>query len=525
MQLVGSVLAVSAAMAMILAFRRRREHQKLEKLPLPSKPQSSSSPSTRGQARTFYATNPLTVAPERVVIAMVGLPARGKSYISKAVVRYLTFIGCPCEIFNAGNKRRTLGLAGADASFFDDDNKQAKARKEQMALETLEDLFAWLQCKQEGLACGIFDATNTTMARRKAVAERCARESPPIKLIFLESVCDDDEILSQNYRMKLINDDYKGASTAAEQENAMRDFMSRVQAYEAVYENVTDEELAALNGSLRSAASTIGYLQVVNAGRKLIASECTGTVCNHVLTLLQCVHLVPRKVTLVLAGESENDRDGIRGGDTALSAAGMTYSRAVCSMLCEREDASKPRAHVLSGTLRRYMQLADLLRQHQHGTQERLHFPIKALNEMHFGSLEGLPGGRLRDSFPEEFHARAADKLKYRYPGAGGESYLDLIVQLRPIVLDIERSKDDLAIVCDVAVARVLVAYFEGVATSQIPDIPMSHPGLIEFTRSHSGFTVNHVAVKTGVPGFCAAQGASRESHLDLHELGLSANR
>ena len=36
---------------------------------------------------------------------------------------------------------------------------------------------------------------------------------------------------------------------------------------------------------------------------------------------------------LVLCGESLNDRDGIRGGDTALSAAGLTYVQAALSTL------------------------------------------------------------------------------------------------------------------------------------------------------------------------------------------------
>ena len=54
----------------------------------------------------MYHINPHTVIDDRIVIAMVGLPARGKSYISKAIVRYLTFLGCPVKLFNAGNKRR-----------------------------------------------------------------------------------------------------------------------------------------------------------------------------------------------------------------------------------------------------------------------------------------------------------------------------------------------------------------------------------------------------------------------------------
>ena len=55
------------------------------------------------------AINPMSVIGERVVIAMVGLPARGKSYTSRAIVHFFTFLGCPVRLFNAGNKRRTKG--------------------------------------------------------------------------------------------------------------------------------------------------------------------------------------------------------------------------------------------------------------------------------------------------------------------------------------------------------------------------------------------------------------------------------
>ena len=73
--------------------------------------------------------NPLDSIQDRVCLAMVGLPARGKSYISKAIVRYLTFFGCPIQLFNAGNKRRLDGHAGADASFFDPANTQASPHR------------------------------------------------------------------------------------------------------------------------------------------------------------------------------------------------------------------------------------------------------------------------------------------------------------------------------------------------------------------------------------------------------------
>ena len=44
--------------------------------------------------------------------------------------------------------------------------------------------------------------------------QRAARETPPVRILFLESMADDEELLEHNYRMKLINDDYKGVLTA-----------------------------------------------------------------------------------------------------------------------------------------------------------------------------------------------------------------------------------------------------------------------------------------------------------------------
>ena len=187
-----------------------------------------------------FATNPHAVLSDRVVIAMVGLPARGKSYISKAIVRYLELLGCPARLFNAGNKRRQEGSAGMDAKFFDAANADAKQQRERMAMETLDELLVWLQNETRpdaGCACGIFDATNTTKARREKVRQRIARENPPVRLIFVESVCNDVATLENNYRMKLSNDDYRGTDPEA----AYRDFKERVRQYEIVYEPVDDE--------------------------------------------------------------------------------------------------------------------------------------------------------------------------------------------------------------------------------------------------------------------------------------------
>ena len=76
---------------------------------------------------------------------MVGLPARGKSYIVKMIIRYLKWTGFETEVFNVGSHRRKLGLAGADSNFFASNNVDAQKVREDMAMVVQEDMYKWLR--------------------------------------------------------------------------------------------------------------------------------------------------------------------------------------------------------------------------------------------------------------------------------------------------------------------------------------------------------------------------------------------
>ena len=51
----------------------------------------------------------------------------------------------------------------------------------------------------------------------------------------------------------------------------------------------------------------------------------------------------------------------------------------------------------------------------------------------------------MEERFPKEAALRKKDKLSYRYPR--GESYLDVIARLEPLVQEIERHRESLLIV------------------------------------------------------------------------------
>lgn len=95
----------------------------------------------------------------KLLLVMVGLPARGKSFIAHRLTNYLTWYGLRTRVFNVGAYRRAVG-GNEDAEFFDASNKDALATREHLAWTVFSELLQWLTSGKGDV--GIFDATNTT---------------------------------------------------------------------------------------------------------------------------------------------------------------------------------------------------------------------------------------------------------------------------------------------------------------------------------------------------------------------------
>lgn len=428
------------------------------------------------------------VTEEKLVIVMVGLPARGKSYISKALLRYLNFLGCTTKLFNVGNLRRDEGKAGITSDFFDPNNKDAKAQREAMAMQCLEELLNYLSKK--GNNVGILDATNTTIDRRTKVRERVAKVKG-VSLIFLESLCTDPSVLEENYRLKLNNDDYKGM----EADKATADFQQRVEKYEQAYQPVEDIEDGA----------EMSYIKLVDAGKKLIKNRCQTearkTLPGHVFNLLHSIHLGSRSIFLTLVGESENDVAGRLGGDSPLTAVGSLRGPALLKFLNEQEAKEMANAcseqHVepalvICGTLQRHLHtVAHLIRSEPY-KRTRTILKFQRLNELCVGGMDGMSLQEFEEEHPEEYRSMQDRAMYYRYPGEGGESYQDLILRLHESILRLEQLRGSAMVLCDRAVFRVFLAYFRGTELEAVPSLEVPR-GVVQFTRTHSGFQERHI--------------------------------
>ncbi|KTG32598.1 hypothetical protein cypCar_00023770 [Cyprinus carpio] len=219
------------------------------------------------------------------MIVMVGLPARGKTYISKKLTRYLNWIGVPTRVFNVGQYRRDAVRTYKSFEFFCPDNEEAmKIRKE-----------------------------------RREVILTFAKENG-YKVFFVESLCDDPEIIAENIKqVKLSSPDYVNC----DKEEAVTDFLKRIDCYKLTYVPLDDDK-----------DRNLSYIKIFNVGSRYLVNQVQDHIQSRIVYYLMNIHVTPRTIYLCRHGESELNLLGRIGGDSGLSARGI---KGVCEEMTYEE--------------------------------------------------------------------------------------------------------------------------------------------------------------------------------------------
>ncbi|KAK4216245.1 putative 6-phosphofructo-2-kinase [Rhypophila decipiens] len=501
-------------------------------LNIPGMTRSKVSPDGRIPARDVAA---------KLVIIMVGLPARGKSYITKKIQRYLSWQQHDTRIFNVGNRRRIAagvapntnspsptsaavedGLAQAttillngrkapeivvddeptrldlnhhrrpsgnqekidqSAKFFDPKNETAAKLREQVALDTLDELLDYLL--DGGGAVGILDATNSTIQRRKLLVDHIKEREPKLGILFIESICHDENLLEANMRLKLSGPDYRDKDPV----KSLEDFKQRVKAYESAYQPLGKYE----------EDNDLQYIQMIDVGRKVIHHRLKGFLSSGIASYLTTFNLSPRQIWITRHGQSVDNQLHKLGGDSELTERGHYYGQALYSFITHKrkewliEQKNKiarssfppqPGDHtppypelyqelddknfcIWTSMLKRSIETAEYFDADED-------YDVKAwemLNELNAGTFEGMTYEEIAQKYPEEYLKRSRDKLQYIYPGVGGEGYLQVISRLRDMVREIERITDHVLIISHRSVCRVLMAYFMDLTRDDIADL------------------------------------------------------
>lgn len=152
-----------------------------------------------------------------------------------------------------------------------------------------------------------------------------------MQLLFLESKCDDPAVIATNVALKVQSGDpdYAGMS----REEAERDFKRRIDAYEKVYQTVTEPDLS--------------FCRIMNVGQRVTMNRIQGYLQSRIAFYLMNLHLKPRSIYLsrvsysfaigVTAdaqhGESMYNVEGKIGGDSDLSPRGWEYAKALPDLI------------------------------------------------------------------------------------------------------------------------------------------------------------------------------------------------
>lgn len=380
---------------------------------------------------------------------MVGLPARGKSYTARRIERYLSWLGYRTRVFNVGEYRRERVGSHMPNAFFDPRNAEGELARRQVAMSALEDMTTWL--KGDGQVA-IYDATNSTLARRAMVRARC--EQAGFQVLFIEIRCDDPAIIENNIRStKLSSPDYQNVDP----DEAVADFRARLAHYERVYQPLEDHEGA--------------YLRVSGQGRGVMVSNVDGYLAARLVFFLMNLHLFDRPVWLTRHGESLYNVRGLIGGDPDLSSSGQRYANALASFLNERFPGPSD-VVVWTSSLKRAVQTAEPL--------GRRSWPWRALDEIDAGVCDAMSYAQIEQQMPDEYASRKRDKFHYRYPR--GESYQDVIQRLDPVIIELERTRRPVLVITHNAIIRALYAYFQGIPRERSPHLHTPLHTIIELS-------------------------------------------
>ncbi len=385
----------------------------------------------------------------RLALVMVGLPARGKTHMARRMERYLRWLGYRTRVFNVGNYRRERMGSHQPHRFFDPENAEGRAARREVAMAALEDMLSWFA---EGGEVGLYDATNTTRARRSLLADRLRAHG--LTVVFVESVCEDEAVIESNIRQtKLHMPDYAGMDPDA----AVRDFRARIAHYTRVYEPVQEDE-----GS---------FVRVIDLGRMLVAHRIHGYLPSRLVYFVMNLHVTPRSIWLARHGESLYNLADRVGGDPGLSEAGSGFAQSLATYV---RDLGLDRAgvRVWTSTLKRTRQTAAPLGL---PTEE-----WRALDEIDAGDCDGMTYDAIRRTMPEQHAARREHKLTYRYPR--GESYIDVVRRLEPVIVELERERRPVLVVAHQAVLRALYAYLMDRPPEELPYLAMPLHTVIRLT-------------------------------------------
>ncbi len=377
-------------------------------------------------------------------------------------------------------------------------NDPAREARTVVRNEALTRAIEWLK---EGGQVSVLDGTYGSIERRAQIKNRLAKElssnatataSQPYantyRLLFIESQVTDPAIIERNFlESSIFSPDFEGMS----REEALEKFRRKLEHYKSEYVGMEEELAAAPSTSSSPFASsstsssddnnnTDSFIKIVDGGRKMIVNKIQGFLESKLLAFCANIHTHPRCIILTRHGQSDYNIDDRVGGDSDLTDSGREFAKRLAAFV---ESQNINDLTIWTSTLQRTILTAEPVR-----CISRV--PWVGLMEIDAGMCEGMTYEEIKKKLPLEYAERQKNKLTWRYPR--GESYLDVIKRLEPVIFELERQRKNVLVVAHRAVIRCLFSYFVGSDPNQIPFLPVPLHSLNMLVSTSRGWVDNY---------------------------------
>ncbi|ROW03787.1 hypothetical protein VMCG_05450 [Cytospora schulzeri] len=331
----------------------------------------------------------------KLVIIMVGLPARGKSYITKKIQRYLSWQQHDAKIFNVGNRRRVAAgmkprvdpTAANDPNGVDGRLHAATVRlngvtqpgedeptvldlnSNSVSEKTVHELSSdpnngtsegGHDVNKIDQSANFFDPTNASAAQLR---ERVAMDTLDEVLDYLvnshgavgildatNSTLKRRDLLVQKIRERepklgiLFIESICHDRTLLEANMRLKlsgpDYKDKdpVKSLEDFKARIKAYESAYVPLGQHEEERDLQYIQMIDVGRKVIHHRLKGFLSGTIASYLTTFNLAPRQIWITRHGQSEDNKLQKLGGNSHLTERGHCYAAALYSFLSHKRE-------------------------------------------------------------------------------------------------------------------------------------------------------------------------------------------
>jgi broad specificity phosphatase PhoE/predicted kinase len=372
-------------------------------------------------------------------IAMVGLPARGKSTIATKLKDSLMHDSVKTRIYNNGDLRRKIVRTNtSDARFYDPENREGVTIREKIAVLNIKRAQKFLN---DGGQVAILDATNVSRERREKILS-ILNDHP---ILFIECINEDEEILEASIMRKTDMDEFGHLTREA----AIQGFKERISYYHSIQNPLSGER---------------NIIKLDSLNNKIIQEEIAIDLPYHDQIRDFLVTDTVKHLFLIRHGETHFNLEDRIGGDSELTKNGWSQAKTLAQYFKKKKVPL-----IFTSEKKRTIQTAEPIRDQQ---EDCTIIPLDEFNEIDSGLCECMTYEEIELQKPQIYNARKKDKYNYIYPE--GEGYISMQERINRGIkkaLYLSNPRDNIMIVGHRAANRMILSHFLFRRTEDVPYI------------------------------------------------------